>query len=112
EGKALPIVIMTIFLDVLGVGILIPIIPQLLANPHSAYYLLPHGWDYRGGLILLGWLVAIYPLMQFLATPILGQLSDRFGRKKILALSIAGTAIGYILFAIGIITRNLPLLFF
>jgi len=112
EGRALPTVIFTIFLDVLGVGILLPIIPQLLANPHSAYYLLPAGWTYKGGLVLLGWLVAIYPLMQFLATPILGQLSDRFGRKKILGFSIFGTAVGYVLFAIGILTRNLPLLFF
>ncbi|GAC1483400.1 MAG: tetracycline resistance MFS efflux pump [Candidatus Saccharimonadales bacterium] len=112
EGKALPIVIFTIFLDVLGVGILLPIIPQLLANPHSAYYLLPAGWTYKSGLILLGWLVAIYPLMQFLSTPILGQLSDRYGRKKILGFSIFGTAAGYVLFAVGIITHNLPLLFF
>lgn len=112
SGKALPIVIMTIFLDVLGVGILIPIIPQLLANPHSPYYLLPAGWDFKGGLILLGWLLAIYPFMQFLATPILGQLSDRFGRKPVLGFSIFGTAVGYILFAVGILTRNLPLLFF
>lgn len=112
EGKALPIVIFTIFLDVLGVGILIPIIPQLLANPHSAYYLLPAGWTFKGGLILLGWLIAIYPLMQFLATPILGQLSDRYGRKPLLGFSIFGTAVGYVLFAVGIITRNLPLLFF
>jgi DHA1 family tetracycline resistance protein-like MFS transporter len=110
-GRALPAVLFTIFLDVLGVGILLPIIPQLLGNPHSAYYLLPQGWDFKGGLILLGLLTAIYPFMQFLSTPILGQLSDRFGRKKILGLSIFGTALGYVLFAIGIITRNLPLLF-
>ena len=112
EHRALPIVLLTIFLDVLGVGVLLPIIPQLLANPHSQFYLLPAGWSFQSGLILLGWLVAIYPLMQFLATPILGQLSDRFGRKPILGFSIFGTAIGYILFAIGIITKNIPLLFF
>lgn len=112
EGRALPIVILTIFLDVLGVGVLIPVIPQLLADPVSNFYLLPAGWSYKEGLILLGWLVAIYPLMQFLATPILGQLSDRFGRKPVLAFSIFGTAVGYALFAIGIITRNIPLLFF
>ncbi len=112
SGKALPVVILTIFLDILGVGILIPIIPQLLANPRSPYYLLPAGWDFKGGLILLGWLLAIYPFMQFLATPILGQLSDRFGRKPVLGFSIFGTAVGYVLFAIGILTRNLPLLFF
>lgn len=111
-SRALPAVIFTIFLDVLGVGILLPIIPQLLANPHSQYYLLPAGWTFKGGLILLGWLTALYPLMQFISTPILGQLSDRYGRKKILGFSIAGTAVGYVLFAIGIITQNLPLLFF
>jgi len=110
--RALPIVLFTIFLDLLGVGVLLPIIPQLLANPSSHYYLLPAGWTFQGGLILLGWLVAIYPLMQFLSTPILGQLSDRFGRKPVLGFSIFGTAVGYILFAIGIITHNLPLLFF
>lgn len=111
KRNPLPTVIFTIFLDVLGVGILTPIIPQLLANPMSKYYLLPAGWDFKGGLILLGWLVAVYPLMQFIATPILGQLSDRYGRKKVLSFSIFGTALGYILFAIGIITRSLPLLF-
>lgn len=112
QRSPLATVIFTIFLDVLGVGILLPIIPELLADPRSHYYLLPAGWDFKGGLILLGWLVAIYPLMQFIATPILGQLSDRYGRKKILAISLFGTGVGYALFAIGIITRNLPLLFF
>lgn len=111
RGNPLPTVLFTVFLDVLGVGILTPIIPQLLANTHSRYYLLPSGWDFKGGLILLGWLVAVYPLMQFIATPILGQLSDRYGRKKVLSFSIFGTGFGYVLFAIGILTRNLPLLF-
>lgn len=112
EGRVLPIVLFTVFIDLLGVGILIPIIPQLLANPHSSYYLLPHGWSYKDGLVLLGFLTAIFPFMQFLATPILGQLSDRYGRKKILAISLAGTSLSYALFAYGILTRNIPLLFF
>jgi MFS transporter, DHA1 family, tetracycline resistance protein len=112
EGRVLPIVLFTVFIDLLGVGILVPVLPQLLANPHSPFYLLPAGWSYKNGLILLGLLTAIFPFMQFLATPILGQLSDRYGRKKILAISLAGTAASYALFAIGILTRNIPLLFF
>lgn len=106
EKKALPIVISTIFVDVLGVGILMPVLPQLIFRIFE-----PAGYSYKGSLIMLGWLTAIYPLMQFIATPILGQLSDRFGRKPILGFSLFGTALGYILFAIGIITKNIPLLF-
>lgn len=112
EGRVLPIVLFTVFIDLLGVGILIPIIPQLLANPHSNFYLLPSGWSYKDGLILLGFLTAIFPFMQFIATPILGQLSDRYGRKKLLAVSLAGTSASYALFAYAILTRNIPLLFF
>lgn len=105
------IVFFTIFIDMLGIGILIPVIPQLLANPGSAYYLLPSGWTPEQGLILLGYLTASYPLAQFIATPILGQLSDKFGRRPVLGLSLLGTALSYCIFAYGIFTRNIPLLF-
>ncbi len=106
EKRALPIILFTVFLDVLGVGILIPVIPQLVFTIFQ-----PAGYSLNTSLILLGWLTAIYPLMQFLATPILGQLSDRYGRKPVLGFSLFGTGLGYILFAIGIITKNIPLLF-
>ncbi len=106
-SKALPLVLATVFIDVLGVGILIPVLPQLIFRIFE-----PAGYSYKSSLIILGWLTAIYPLMQFLATPILGQLSDRYGRRKVLSFSLAGTALGYVLFAIGIITKNIPLLFF
>ena len=106
EGKALPVVLLTVFLDVLGVGILIPVLPQLVYK-----IFIPAGYSFNTGLIVLGWLTAIYPLMQFFATPILGQLSDRFGRKPVLGFSLFGTAVGYVLFAIAIITKNIPLLF-
>jgi DHA1 family tetracycline resistance protein-like MFS transporter len=107
----LPIVFLIVFLDLLGIGILIPIVPQLLANPDSAFYLLPAGWSVERGYLLLGLLVAVFPLMQFVATPILGELSDRFGRKPILIVSLMGTCASYVLFATGIIIRSLPLLF-
>jgi DHA1 family tetracycline resistance protein-like MFS transporter len=107
ESKALPIVLLTIFLDVLGVGILIPVLPRLI---YSIF--IPAGFTFDEGLITLGWLTAIYPLMQFFATPILGQLSDRYGRRPLLGFSLFGTAVGYVIFALAIITKNIPLLFF
>lgn len=106
ERKALPIVLSTIFLDVLGVGILIPVLPQLIYR-----IFVPAGFSFNEGLIILGWLTAIYPLMQFFATPILGQLSDRYGRRPLLGFSLFGTAVGYVIFALAIITKNIPLLF-
>lgn len=110
--KANPLIalFLTIFIDMLGVGILIPIFP-LLILPNSPDVILPAGWTIQQGFILLGWLSAAYPLSQFFAAPVLGQLADRYGRKKILALSIAGTMFGYILFGIGIATHNIVLLF-
>jgi DHA1 family tetracycline resistance protein-like MFS transporter len=107
----LPVIFFTLLLNALGFGILIPIIPLLLADPTSQYFMLPPSFTLGQGYIIFGFLVAIYPLMQFLATPILGQLSDKFGRKKILAISLAGTFISYILFAVGILIKNIPILF-
>lgn len=98
----------TVFIDLLGFGILIPVFP-LLINPNSPYRVLTG--SPKQALITLGWLQAIFPFCIFLAAPILGQLSDRYGRRPILALSIAGTSVSYVLFAIGIINKNLPLLF-
>jgi DHA1 family tetracycline resistance protein-like MFS transporter len=105
------IIIFTILIDTLGIGILGPILPQLLGNPASPHYLLGKDAAPGSGYIMFGFLVAVFPVMQFFSTPILGQLSDRYGRKPVLAFSLAGTALGYALFAVGIIFRNIPLLF-
>ena len=110
KGSPLLALFLTIFIDLLGVGILIPVFP-LLILPNSPDVILPAGWSIKQGFILLGWLSAAYPLAQFFAAPILGQLADRYGRKKVLALSIAGTMVGYVLFAFGIALHNIPLLF-
>lgn len=96
----------TVFVDLVGVGILIPIFP-LLVTPGSPDSILPNGWTITQGVILLGWLSAAYPLAQFIAAPILGQLSDKYGRKIVLTLSIIGTALGYVLFAIGLATKKI-----
>ncbi len=111
-NRPLPVIFLTIFVDLLGFGILIPVIPQLLANPRSEFFMLPGGFSINQGYILLGFLTASFSIAQFLATPILGQLSDRYGRRRILAISLAGTCISYLIFAVGILTKNIPLLFF
>ena len=105
------IILFTILIDTLGIGILGPILPQLLGNPNSPHYLLGKGATVGSGYIMFGFLVAVFPVMQFVATPILGQLSDRYGRKPVLALSLAGTSLGYLLFATGIVFKNIPVLF-
>jgi len=107
----IPVIFFTIFLNSLGFGILIPVIPLLLANPKSQYFMLPAGFTLAQGYIIFGFLVASFSVMQFIATPILGQLSDKFGRKRILAVSLAGTCISFVMFAVGIIIKNIPLLF-
>lgn len=104
-------IIFTIFLDALGFAILIPIIPLLLADPASNFYILPSGVDIKTGYILLGLITATFPLTQLFSTSILGQFSDKIGRKPILQNTLFLTSFSYLLFAIGIAIRSIPLLF-
>lgn len=108
--KILWVVFLTVCIDMLGLGIMIPVFP-ILVVPNSPFKIIPDGWTTADGFIMLGWLLTCFPLAQFFCAPILGQLADRYGRKNVLLLSIIGTAVSYILFAIGIITKNIPLLF-
>ena len=102
----------TIFLDMLGVGILIPVIPILFTDPSSPHYLLPAHTSGEWGYVLLGVTLALFSIGQFIASPIIGQFSDKLGRKKLLIVSILGSALGYILFAFGILLHMIPLLLF
>lgn len=88
KGRPLLVVFLVVFLDLVGAGILGPVIPYVVAP-----------WRKDGltvGLLALGFSAA-----QFLAAPLLGVLSDRFGRRPVLLFSLAGTAAGYFLFAWG-----------
>lgn len=83
------IIFVTIFIDLIGFGMVIPILP-FYANT-APYNATPRE---------IGFLVATYSLMQFFFSPILGRLSDRYGRRPVLFVSILGSAVGY--FVIGL----------
>ncbi len=109
--RTLVVIFFTIFLDLLGVGMVVPVLPQLLGNPDSPVFLLGHGGDVRLGLILHGILFSVYALAQFIASPMLGQLSDRIGRRKVLAGAMLLTAVAQAGFAYAIVSLSIVLLF-
>jgi multidrug resistance protein len=86
---------LTVFIDLMGFGIVIPILPL-------------YAQDFNASPLAIGWLTGIYSGMQIIFTPILGRLSDRFGRRPVLLVSIIGTAIGFALMGIA---QSLTLLF-
>jgi MFS transporter, DHA1 family, tetracycline resistance protein len=102
-------IFLTVFIDMLGVGIIIPVIPALFFNAQTS--ILPAHITPTETSILYGLFSASFPFMQFFGAPILGALSDRYGRKPILQITLIGTLIGYLLFALAIHWGNLPLLF-
>lgn len=108
KNSILPL-FLTVFIDLLGLGIVIPILPMIILNPAAG--LLPMDMSFSTRSIVYGFLIASYPIAQFFSSPILGALADEKGRKKILTLSLIGTLIGYLLFGIGIMQENIFLLF-
>lgn len=84
--KPLIIIFITVFLDLVGFGIVIPALP---------YYV--EGDAFRATPFDIGLLFASYSLMQFVFAPVLGSLSDRYGRRPILFFSLLGSAVGYLL---------------
>jgi len=107
--RALPIVLLTVFIDLLGFSIVLPILAPLLALPFGSSILPTTPYDQR--LIIFGFLVASYAIAQFFATPLIGQLSDRYGRKPLLAISLIGTFLSRLLFIYGILQANITILF-
>ena len=108
--KNLLTLLLTVFLDFLGFGLILPIIAPILLDPVNG--VLHAGYSYSSRTIILGFLIAAFPIAQFFGAPVLGSLSDKYGRKKILLVSIFMTSVSLILFGIGVATQNLFLLFF
>ena len=85
---SLLIVWLTVFIDLIGFGIVVPLVPVFAKRFDATSYTI--------GLVL-----ASFSAMQFIFAPIWGRLSDRVGRRPILLLSTAGAAISYVIFAFG-----------
>jgi len=83
---ALGVIFFVVFMDLLGFGIIIPLL---------AFYV-P---DFQRNPMKVTALFSVYSICQFIGAPILGMVSDRFGRRPVLALSQAGSALGYVLLA-------------
>lgn len=89
----LPVVAMALFIDSLGIGIIIPIAPQLVMELSGA--------TLADAAPIAGWLTLAYASMQFVFSPILGNLSDRYGRKPILLASLAALSVDYVLMGLA-----------
>jgi MFS family permease len=92
------LVFVTVFLDLVGFGLIIPLLP---------FYVESMG----GTATTVGVLLASYSAAQFVATPVLGRLSDRVGRRPVILLSLVGNALSMALFAYATHVRLLPVLF-
>lgn len=87
SNLTLACVLITIFLDMLGYGIILPVLPELIGQLS--------GGSVAQAAVIGGYLVFAYSLMQFLFGPALGNLSDRFGRRPIILIALLGLTIDY-----------------
>lgn len=88
---ALVFIFITLLIDVIGLGIIIPVFPKLIAGMV--------GGNMSDASLYGGWLISAYALMQFLFSPLLGNLSDQYGRRPILLISLFGLGLDYLLLA-------------
>ena len=84
-------ILVTLVLDILGIGLIVPILPELVKSMT--------GGDTASASEMSGWLGALYALMQFLFAPLLGCLSDKVGRRPVILISQFGLALDYMLLA-------------
>lgn len=92
------VVILTVFLDLVGYGIVIPLMPFYVKKMN-------------GSGVIVGVLLSSFAIAQLLATPILGRLSDKYGRRRVILLSLIGNAASMVVFAFAANLAILPLLF-
>ncbi|MFB2926235.1 MFS transporter [Aeromonas hydrophila] len=109
KGRAtLWVLVMTVILAIAGFSLPSPVLAPLLLDPAQCM-LTPAASDWSRK-VWLGVIMGLYPLFQLVGSPRLGRLSDRHGRKPILMVCLVGVLAGYVLMALGIAWRSLPLL--
>ena len=82
QGAALIFIFITVLVDVIGLGIIIPVLPGLIMELTGEGLSMASRYG--------GWLMFTYAIMQFLAAPVIGGLSDRYGRRPVLLASLFG----------------------
>ena len=88
KKAAISFIFITLLIDVTGLGIIIPVLPKLIEELT--------GGSISNASAIGGWLTATYAALQFLFSPILGGLSDRYGRRPVLLISLFGFALDYL----------------
>jgi DHA1 family tetracycline resistance protein-like MFS transporter len=88
---SLGFIFVTLFLDVMGLGLIIPVLPKLIEQFTSQ--------NIEEASTIYGLMVALYALMQFAFAPVLGSLSDQYGRRVVILISLTGAGIDYLLLA-------------
>ena len=86
-------IILTVMIDAMGIGLIIPVMPDLIAQVQSA--------DLSRAALWGGVLATTFAVMQFLFSPLVGSLSDRFGRRPVLLTSLSVMALDYVLMALA-----------
>ncbi|WP_136634956.1 MFS transporter [Pseudooceanicola onchidii] len=91
--SAVVFVFVTVLIDMIGVGLIFPVMPALLQDVGHM--------DLSQASVIGGWMFAAFSLAQFLAGPLVGNLSDAYGRRPLLLLAIGGLALDYVLSALA-----------